>query len=396
MTFQYRVRDSLGNKLDGTLEAVSLEDATQQLRRDGFEILDLDEDDDDGGLLPRRVSKSEIIYTTSQLSIMVETGITLSTALDGIVEQEQNPTLRAVLAELRDAVEGGEDFSTALARHPKHFDRRYVSLVKASEATGSLGAMLERIAMYLRKELEARSRVRAAMTYPLVMMVMATGVTAFLLTYILPKFTPIFKSKGMELPKPTRFMMAISDVLVGYWYIWTAALLAGIVAFLILRRTESGRRVLDRLKISLPILGPVFRKVVISRSIRTLATMLSSGVSVVDSLKLSAEVAGNCHYKQLWLEVLDGVTAGKRMCEVLAGNPLLPSVLVQMISSGEETGKLATVLERLSNHYDQEVDTALKTATSLIEPIMISVMGVVVGGIALALLLPIFSLSRQP
>lgn len=396
MTFQYRVRDSLGNKHDGTLEAVSLEDATQQLRRDGFEILDLDEDNDDGELLPRRVSKSEIIYTTSQLSIMVETGITLSTALDGIVEQEQNPTLRAVLAELRDSVEGGEDFSTALARHPKHFDRRYVSLVKASEATGSLGAMLERIATYLRKELEARGRVRAAMTYPLVMMVMAVGVSGFLLTYILPKFTPIFKSKGMELPKPTRFMMAISDVLVGYWYIWTAALLAGIVAFLIFRKTEPGRRVLDRLKISLPILGPVFRKVVISRSIRTLATMLSSGVSVVDSIKLSAEVAGNCHYKQLWLEVLDGVTAGKRMCEVLSGNPLLPSVLVQMISSGEETGKLATVLERVSNHYDQEVDTALKTATSLIEPIMISVMGVVVGGIALALLLPIFSLSRQP
>jgi len=398
MNYQYRVRDPLGNVHDGTLEATNPDDAAQQLRRDGFQVLELEEADaeDDGGLFPRRVSKSDVIYMTSQLSIMVDTGITLSAALGGILEQEQNPTLRKVLGELKNAVEGGEDFSAALARFPKLFDRTYVSLVKASEATGTMGAMLDRVATYLRKEVETRGKVRAAMAYPMVMMVLAIGVTIFLLTYILPKFTPLFAARGAKLPMPTRIMMGISEVILGYWYLWLAGVVIVATAYLVGRRTEPGRRMLDWVKLHVPILGPMFRKVAISRSIRTLGTMLGSGVPMLDCLRLSAEVSGNYHYERLWKEVLEQVTSGKRICEVLAGNPLFPRVLVQMIASGEETGKLDYVLQRVSTHYDQEVETALKTATSLIEPIMISVMGVIVGGIGLALLLPIFSLSKQP
>jgi len=396
MDYQYRVRDPMGNVHEGNLEATSPEEATQLLRRDGFVVLDLDEADASGGLFGPRVSKAEIIYTTAQLAIMVDTGITLSAALAGIVEQEQNPGLRKVLSELKAAVESGEDFSSALARYPKLFDKTYVSLVKASEATGSLGAMLERIAGYLRKEVETRSKVRAAMAYPVVMMVLATGVTIFLLTYILPKFTPLFKSKGMELPGPTKLMIGISDAMMGYWYAWVGALVALVVGYLYAKRTEGGRRALDWVKINLPVLGTMFRKVTISRSIRTLGTMLASGVPMLDSLRLCAEVSGNYHYERLWHDVRDQVTTGKRICDVLGGNPLFPRVLVQMIASGEESGKLDYVLERVSSYYDQEVETALKTATSLIEPIMICAMGAVVGSIGLALLLPIFSLSKQP
>ncbi len=396
MTFQYRVRDPLGNVHEGTLEAAGADDAAQQLRHDGFQVLELGEDGDEGAVFPRRVSKHEVIYLTSQLAIMVDTGITLSVALAGILEQEENPTLRKILVDLKNAVEGGEDFSSALARYPKLFDRTYVSLVRASEATGSLGEMLERVASYLRKEAETRSKVRAAMAYPMVMMTLAIGVTIFLLAYILPKFTPLFAARGAQLPTPTRIMMGISDVLLHYWYAWLAAAILLLVCYLVGRRTEFGRRALDGVKIRIPILGPMFRKVAISRSIRTLGTMLASGVPMLDALRLSGEVCGNYHYEKLWREVQDQVTSGKRICEVLSGNPLFPRVLVQMISSGEETGKLDYVLERVSTHYDQEVDTALKTATSLIEPLMISVMGVVVGGIALALLLPIFTLSKQP
>jgi len=395
MDYQYRVKDPLGKLHTGTLEAASLDEAEQQLRRDGFQILDLDEAEASTGLFGGRVSKSEIIYTTSQLAIMVDTGITLSAALAGIVEQEQNPALRKVLGELKDAVEGGEDFSTALARHPRLFDKTYVSLVKASEATGALGTMLDRVATYLRKEMETRGKVRAAMAYPTVMLVLAVGVTIFLLTYILPKFTPLFKSKGADLPGPTKLMMTVSDAILGYWYFWLAAAVGLIVGYLLAKRTEPGRQFFDLVKISLPVLGGMFRKVTISRSIRTLGTMLASGVPMLDSLKICAEVAGNYHYEQLWLQVRDQVTAGKRICEVLQGNPLFPRVLVQMISSGEETGKLDYVLERVSTYYDQEVETALKTATSLIEPIMITAMGFIIGTIGLALLLPIFSLSKQ-
>lgn len=396
MTYQYRVRDPMGNIHGGALEATSLDDATQQLRRDGFQVLSVEEADSDEGLLPRRVSKNEIIYVTNQLAIMVDTGITLSAALSGIVEQETNPTLRKVLGDLKNSVESGEDFSSALSRYPKYFDKTYVSLVKASEATGSLGPMLDRVSSYLRKELETRGKVRAAMAYPSVMMVLALGVTIFLLTFILPKFTPLFKSKGAKLPGITATMMTVSDVMLHYWYLWLVGLIAAIVGFIYGKRTELGRQILDQLKISLPILGPMFRKVTISRSIRTLGTMLSSGVPIIEAIRLAGEVSGNYQYEKLWQKVLDDVTTGKRICESLRGNPLFPRVLVQMISSGEETGKLDAVLERVSVYYDREVETSLKATTSLIEPIMISIMGVVVGTIGLALLLPIFSLSKQP
>ena len=395
MTFQFRVSDPMGNTHAGLLEALSLEEAAQQLRRDGFEILELDEDDSEG-LLPKRISKNDIIYVTCQLAIMVDTGITLAAALEGIVEQELNPAFRKVLADLKNAVEGGEDFSTALARHPKLFNKIYVSLVKASEATGTLGSMLDRIAGYLRKEVETQGKVRAAMAYPAVMMVLAVGVTIFLLTYILPKFTPLFESRGTELPGPTVLMMTLSGALLGYWYLWAAGTVALVVGFVWGKKTQPGRKILDWFKINVPIVGTLFRKVTISRSIRTLGTMLASGVSIIDSIKLAGDVAGNVYYEQLWEHVLDEVKTGRQINDVLRDNPLFPRVLVQMIAAGEEAGKLDVVLERVSTYYDREVETTLKATTSVIEPIMISFMGVVVGTIGLALLLPIFSLSKQP
>lgn len=393
MNYEYRVRDSMGSTHTGSVEASSVEEATQQLRHDGFQVLDLDEAGDDG-LFPRRISKTDLIYITSQLAIMVDTGITLSTALGGMLEQEPNATLRRVLKDLKENVDGGQDFSTALARYPKYFDKTYVSLVKASEATGSLGPMLDRIATYLRKEMDTRNKVRAAMAYPTVMMVVASGVTIFLLTYILPKFTPLFKSKGTHLPKPTLIMMALSDAMLHYWYLWLFGAVAAAVGFFYGRRTEIGRKVLDWLKINTPIVGPMFRKVTISRGIRTLGTMLASGVPVMDAIRMAGDVSANYYYEQLWAKVLDEVAGGKRICEILHGNPLFPRVLVQMIAAGEDTGKLDVVLEKVSTYYDGEVETSLKATTSLIEPIMISVMGVVVGTIGLALMLPIFSLSK--
>lgn len=352
------------------------------------------EGEGDLSLFPRPVRRHEIIYVTNQLAIMVDTGVTLSAALGSILEQEQNPTLRRVLTELRTAVEAGEDFSTALARYPKYFDHTYVSLIRVSEATGSLAEMLDRIAIYLRKQLDTRNKVRAAMAYPAVMLVMAVCVTIFLLTWVLPKFTPIFETRNMELPTPTRVLMTASDALIGYWYLWLGGVVALIAGFIYGKRTEPGRQAWDGVKISLPVLGGALRKVIISRTIRTLGVMVSSGVSMLDALRLAADVSGNYHYERLWLRVLDDVTNGSEIHASLVGNPLFPATLVQMIKSGEETGKLDAVLARVSDYYDQEVETALKAATSLIEPLMIAAMGAVVGGIGLALLLPVFSLSK--
>ncbi|MCH8047206.1 MAG: type II secretion system F family protein [Planctomycetes bacterium] len=394
MTFEYEARDALGHTMQGMVEAGSAEEATQQLNRDGLSVLSIEQAGEVGTLLTRGVTKKEIVYTTNQLAVMVETGITLSTAIESIIEQEKNPTLKRVLKDLKSGVESGEEFSTALARHPKLFNQTYISLIKASEATGTLGEMLDRVATYLRKEVEARSKIRAAMAYPAVMMVVAVGVTIFLLTYVLPKFAPLFNSKKIKLPTSTVFMMTASECLIGYWYLWLLAAILLVLGFIFGRRTEPGRKAWDWFKINAPLVGSLNRKTIISRSIRTLGAMVQSGVPMLESIQLTADVAGNYYYERLWLKVLDEVTSGKRICDALAGSSLFPSTLVQMISSGEETGKLDMVLQRVSSYYDQEVDAAIKTTTSMIEPIMITIMGVIVGGIAMSLLLPIFQLSR--
>jgi type IV pilus assembly protein PilC len=300
-----------------------------------------------------------------------------------------------VLMDLKTSVEQGDDFSTALARHPRHFDKTYVSLIKSSEQTGTLGQMLETVSDYVRNQLETRHKVRAAMAYPSVMALLAVSVTVFLLTYILPKFEPLFSRKGVKLPKITTVMMTASSALIDYWYLWLIGLAVIIFTYVFGRQTEPGRKILDRIKIQLPLIGTLSRKVTLSRSVRTLGTMIGSGVSVLDALRLTAEVAGNWYYEQAWLRVLDQVTEGRRISESLRDEKdLFPPTLIQMIDAGEETGKLDVVLAKVSSFYDREVETSLKATTSMIEPLMICAMGVIVGGIALGLLMPIFQLSR--
>jgi type IV pilus assembly protein PilC len=393
-TFQYKVRDNLGKQHAGEMEAENRDEAAHKLRHDGFHILNLEEEEESLNLFPKRVKKSDIIYATAQLAIMVDTGITLSSAIAGIAEQEDNPAFRTLLNDLKNRVEGGEDFSSALAQHPKYFDKTFISMVKASEHTGTLGEMLERVATYLRNELETRAKVRAALAYPGVMAALAICVTIFLLTFVLPKFTPLFERKGMKLPTPTIIMMTLSHALIDYWWAW---LVGGAVIGLTYwfgRKTVPGRKVIDWFKINAPIVGVMFRKVTISRSIRTLGTMIQSGVSMLEAIRLTSEVSGNIYYEQSWNRVLDEITQGNRICEALQGDPLFPKTLIQMIAAGEETGQLDFVLQKVSVYYDREVEMSLKTATSMIEPIMITIMGVVVGGIGLGLMLPIFQLSR--
>ena len=355
--------------------------------------LEAEEVGDEFSLFARRVRKADVMYTTTQLAVMVETGVTLAEALAAIIEQEENPTFRRILKAIRREVESGNDFSAALAEYPKIFDHTYVSLIRAGEATGMLGGMLDRIARHLRKEIEARSKVRAAMIYPCVMFTMAVGVTIFLLTFVLPKFMPLFEARGVELPIPTKVMLAISHAVVGYWMWWVAGIVALLTAFVIVKRTESGGRAWDATKLNLPVVGNAIQKIVLSRSVRTLGVMVQAGVPVLDALKLTSQISGNRLYAEIWLRVIDEVTAGKEIHTALLGSPLFPSTLVRMIAAGEDTGKLDVVLQRVSDYYDQEVETSVKAATGLIEPIMIGVMGVIVGGIGLGLLLPIFSLS---
>lgn len=396
LTFEYVARDPLGGTQDGTLEAASREEAIQKLRRDGLLVVELEEESDAGTLFAPRVKKNDIVYVTGQLAVMADTGITLSVALESIAKQETNATLKAVLLDLKNQVESGEDFSTALARHPKYFDRTYLALIRASEKTGTLAEMLENISLYMRNQLETMQKVRGALAYPSVMLVLATGVTIFLLTYVLPKFQPLFTRKGIKLPQITVVLMTVSELLIDYWWAWLLGLAVAGVVFVYGRKTPTGRGILDWLTINTPIIGPLVRKVILSRSVRTLGTMVESGVSMLDALKLAGDVSANVYYERAWQHALDQVTEGKSISDSLFGNSLFPGPLVQMIAAGEDTGKLDHVLRKVSSHYDKEVDIAIKSATTMLEPLMITVMGVVVGGIAMGLLLPIFSLSRAP
>ncbi|MDA1053044.1 MAG: type II secretion system F family protein [Planctomycetota bacterium] len=395
MNFDYTARDPLGKMQDGSIEAATRDEAIQSLHRDDFQVTDISEGDDGLNLFPRRLTKSDIIYTTTQLAIMVDTGINLAAALQGLLEQEENPTLHKLLTALKKDVEAGEAFSAAVARHPRYFDKTFVALIKASEQTGTLGEMLDHIAEYMRKDLESRGKVRSALAYPAVMLVLAISVTTFLLTFVMPKFTPLFARKGIKLPSTTVFLMHLSEMMTEYWYAWLAGVVILVVGFVLGRRTEAGRMVLDWLRLHMPILGPMFRKVCISRSIRSLGAMVQSGVSVLEALQLSAEVSGNYYYEKAWRQALEEVTNGSRISDALAGNQLFPRTLIQMIGSGEDTGRLDYVLKKVSGYYDGEVETALKTATSMLEPMMITVMGVVVGGIGMSVMLPIFTLSRS-
>lgn len=394
LNFAYKVRDAVGKSSEGKIEAASREEAAAKLKKDGLSLLELTEEEEGFDLFAKGIKQSDIIFLTSQLAIMVDTGITLSVAMENIAAQEENKTLKKVLLDLKERVEGGEDFSAALSRYTKYFDKTYISLIKASEHTGTLGTMLESIADYLRKQLETRQKVMASMAYPGIMLTLAVGVTIFMLTYVLPKFTPLFNRKGMKLPIATKFLMAASDSLLNYWYLWIIGIVALILAYVFGKKTEAGRKFLDKVMLNLPIIGPLTRKVIISRSMRTLGTMIGAGVSMLDALRLAAEVSGNIYYEQIWMHVLDQITQGKRVAESLGGSKLFPSTLIQMIASGEETGKLDKVLAKISVYYDREVDSSIKAATSMIEPILIVGMGGVVGTIAMGLLLPIFQLSK--
>ncbi len=393
-TFEYKVRDPLGSTQEGTLEASSLAAAEQQLRKNGFQILELEEESAGFSLFERAIRANDIINTTSQLAVMVDTGITLATALQNISEQCDHPPLKRLLVDLKTRVEGGEDFSFALSQHPQHFDKTFIALVRASEHTGTLGSMLETLSDNLRKQLETVQKVKAALTYPAVMLVLATAVTLFLLTSILPKFAPLFTRRGLKLPAVTQMMMSASTLLTQYWYAWIIGVVVVVGGFILFRRSAQGRWTIDWLKLNFPIIGPMIRKLAISRSIRTLGTMVGAGVSVLDAIRLASEVSGNLFYEQLWREVLEQITHGETICSSLAKRPLMPAAVVQMIGAGEETGKLDHVLKKVSNYYDREVELAIKAATSLIEPLMIIAMGGVVGTIAMGLLLPIFQLSK--
>jgi type IV pilus assembly protein PilC len=325
---------------------------------------------------------------------MIRAGISIRAAIDGIADQATNPKFRRMLQQMKRDVEAGKQFSEALMRYPKVFSPLYINMVKASELSGGFSRMLDRIAGYLTQQIETRSMVLGAMIYPAIIGTMAVGTTIFLLTFVLPRFMIIFKGKEAALPLPTKMLLALSAFMVQYWWVLLSAFIAAVWGFILTIRTDWGRLWFDKSKLTVPLFKKLFRALYISRSLHTMGQLINAGVPMLDVISITAEISGNALYRRMWKAVYSAVKQGKKISAPLKKSTLLPRAVVQMINAGEESGKLGEVLDEVSDFYTRELKNVIKGVTAMIEPMMIMLMGGIVGFIAMSIILPIFKLSQ--
>jgi len=338
-------------------------------------------------------SRKDILNFTNQLAVMIKAGIGIDDALAGIAEQTENPKFRKIITAINNDVRAGQSLSQAISRYPNLFSNLYVNMVAAAEASGSLSSMLEKVAGYLDQEADTRSQVRSAMAYPVIIATMAVAVTVFLLTFVLPRFIAIFAGKEHLLPTPTKVIMAVSAFLRGYWFLIIPAIAAGVWAFCYLVSTPLGKAWWDKVKLTVPLMRKLCRSLYITRSLHTMGVLVNAGVPILNTLSITSEISGNIHYKRMWQKVHGSVRQGQKIASGLAGSTLLPASVIHMIRSGEESGRLSDVLADVSDFYARELKAVIKTVTSMIEPVMIVLMGLLVGFIAMSIILPIFKMS---
>ena len=398
--FRYQL-DVGGTITAGVISAANADDAGRQLRGKG-RIVSIQSTHERAKTLGDRLkalnqtsgpSQRDILNFTTQLAVMIRAGISIRAAIEGIAEQVENLKFREMLESIKADVESGKQFSEALTRYPKYFSSLYVNMVRASEMSGSFAQMLDRIAAYLTQQIETRAMVRGAMIYPATIFTMAVSVTIFLLTFVLPRFGAVFKGKENPLPWPTIFLMNLSVFMVQWWWAVILVMIGGCVGMFMLGRTEAGALWLDRIKLGAPIFKKMFRALYISRSLHTMGELVNAGVPMLDTLHITGEIAGNSFYRRLWRRVHAAVKEGKKISFELMKTALLPRSVVQMVSAGEESGKLGEVLDEISAFYNKQLRDTIKVVTGMIEPIMIVFMGSIVGFIAMAIILPIFKMS---
>lgn len=400
--YRYQMKTPGGQVSVGVLAAENAMAAASALRAQGNQVMQLVPVAHTQKTLQDRLkmlnqgtgpSQRDVLGFTSQLAVMIRAGISLRAAIEGIAEQTDNVRFRAILMQIKQDVESGKQFSEALQKHPKLFGPLYVNMVRASEMSGSFSQMLDRVAAYLAQQIETRAMVIGAMIYPGVIATLAVAVTIFLLTFVLPKFAAVFAGKEAALPWPTMFLMALSAFMVEWWYVVVMGLIAGVVGFVMFVKTDVGGWWWDRMLLTIPIFKKMFRALYISRSLHTMGELVNAGVPMLDTIAITGDISGNRLFKKMWRAVYGSVKTGKKIAQPLFKSALLPKSVVQMISAGEESGKLGEVLDEVSTFYTKQLRETIKTVTSMIEPIMIMLMGGIVGFIAMAIILPIFKLS---
>ncbi|MFK7883196.1 MAG: type II secretion system F family protein [Phycisphaerales bacterium] len=403
-SYRFQVRSPDGQVKTGTMQADTAGAAAAVLRNQGVHVVSIDtlKGNKQGEsfletfrkLNSGKPSQKHVLDFTTQLAVMIRAGINLRSALDGIADQTDHAGFKKVIVEIKQNVESGKQFSEALQKHPKLFGPLYINMVRASEMSGSFSDMLERIAGYIRQEIETRKMVIGASIYPAIIGGLAVCVTVFLLTFVLPKFYTVFEGKEDVLPWATNFLMGLSQGLVANWPYLIGASVVLMGALIAGLRTELGSFWLDKLKISFPVVRGMFRSLYIARSLQTMGQLVNAGVPMLDTLTITGDVTGNKLFEGLWKKVHGSVKQGKKIAAPLQDNNLLPRAVVQMIGAGEESGKLGEVLDEVSDYYARQLKDQIRTVTGMIEPVMIIVMGSVVGFIAMAIILPIFKMSQ--
>ena len=399
--FKYKARDGRGELITGVLSAGSAEEAGRMLRADGKFIVKIEATKDAPAFNPDeqavtggKIKRHEVITFAHQLAVMVDTGVPISEALECVGQQSENPAFRAVIKDISDQVQAGNDLSGALRAHPKVFPPVMTSLIRASEVSGTMGRMLERISTYLSKEMQTAKKIRGALTYPAFMLLMVIGVTSFLLVYVLPNFAGIYQSRGTSLPAPTQLLLTLSDSLTGQWHLWVGGIMMSVAGIYFAQGTEAGRRAIDYLKLNIPIIGPLFNKLYLTRGCRTMGTMVAAGVPVLDMIDIVKEVTNNSLYVELWNDADTRLREGSQLSDTLFDSPLIPRSVAQMVYSGERSGRIGDVMERIAEYTESDFDEQIKTTTGMIEPLMTAAMGLIIGFVAIALLLPIFSVGK--
>lgn len=399
--FAYEARTEDGQLVGGVVTANDVEEAGRKLSESnhfvvklGLTGVDAQEAGPRAGASRLKAKRRSVMWFIGQLSIMVETGIPIGSALEILARQAGEPAMQEILTEVSKAVHEGRPLSDAMENFPRSFPPMVTATIRASEASGTLALVLARTAQYMVKDEQTVRRLRGSLMYPVFMFVMCVAVTVFLMVVILPKFAQIYGSRGALLPAPTRVLLALSGLIMQYGlYVLGALVVAGIAVAQCLR-TQWGRQAKDSAQLGIPLLGQVFNKYYQGRALRTMGMLMDAGVPLTEVLELARSMSSNTCYQRLWAEVQEGVRNGEHIAERMPKFKVISEPVIQMIDCGDRAGRLSTVLTRLAEFIEEEYDTAMKTLCQFIEPVMIVVMGSIIGFVAISLLLPMFGAGR--
>jgi len=395
--FKWQGKDRQGQNLQGQIEASSTAAAVMQLRRQQIVPLQLREEKTKRASfqfsLGSRIKEKEVAVFTRQLATMIDAGLPLVQSLEVLSSQQENVAFKNVLLSVKRDVEGGATFSDALRKHPKAFGDLYTNLVTAGEIGGTLDIILSRLSQYMEKSIALKKRVKGAMVYPASILGVCVLVVIVLLVFVIPVFEKMFQGFGAALPTPTQYVIALSKFVQGNLFLLIGGLVGVVILFRQYRKTESGRMITDRALLKAPVFGPLLVKIAIARFSRTLGTLVSSGVPILDGLNITAKASGNKVLEEAILKTRASISEGKTIAEPLSEASVFPGMVVQMIGVGESTGSLDAMLNKIADFYDEEVDATVAALTSLLEPLMMVVLGVLIGGMMVAMYLPIFKMA---